>query len=313
MLRGQNFVRGLLFGGLLCGILIMGSVPVLSAADIVDIESAIFNNDMAKVQKWLAGKPKINGRSAFGVTPLMFAAGGSNAAIVKAMLSKGADAKLIDNSGSNALHFTCRGYSNKPIEDKETITRLLLTAGAPVNQVDKYGDTPLLIACRNLGYAIRDNVARKDQAAQLLNILLEAGALTDVRNAKDETPLYVSVFLNNSIEMAGALLMHKAGIDFTGPGKSTAINSAASSKNIDMVKFFLESGANPNLPDINGTVPLHNLVDSVKYLDIVKLLIKHSADVNFKRRDGRTPLSLASWSAKHNAPMIQLLKDNGAY
>lgn len=277
----------------------------LSAEVPQAIWSAIDAHDSGKVQKWLAGKPDLNGRGGPDrLTPLHKAAVNKDLPIVKALLAKGADARLTYRQGGNALHLICSQLDLSDLTTIEEIVRVLLGAGAPVDQVDQEGNTPLLVACDRIGFA-------KDKATPLIGMLLVGGASPDVSNTKGDTPLSLSV-TRSSLAMVKTLVEHKAKIDLPGPGKSTAINLAAGWKQLDTVRFLAEAGADANLPDVNGTVPLHNLVQDAKHLELVRLLIHRGADVNARRKDGKTPLALASWSAKFNAPMIKLLQENGA-
>ncbi|GIV28611.1 MAG: hypothetical protein KatS3mg027_2425 [Bacteroidia bacterium] len=61
----------------------------------------------------------------------------------------------------------------------------------------------------------------------------------------------------------------------------------------EMVKIFLEHGANPNLIMSNKNTLLHYATNN-KQIEIIELLIKHGADLHAENSDGVTPFMLAA-------------------
>ena len=60
-----------------------------------------------------------------------------------------------------------------------------------------------------------------------------------------------------------------------------------------MARFLLESGAEVNLKDKGGLIPLHN-ASSFGHLEIAGLLIEYGAEVNQPDKWGFTPLHEAA-------------------
>lgn len=66
-------------------------------------------------------------------------------------------------------------------------------------------------------------------------------------------------------------------------------NDRVESRNTQMLRTLLEGGANPNLQDRYGGVPLFNAGDK-KYLEAIELLMDFGADLNIKDADGYSPM-----------------------
>ncbi|XP_033728389.1 ankycorbin-like [Pecten maximus] len=57
-----------------------------------------------------------------------------------------------------------------------------------------------------------------------------------------------------------------------------------------VVKNLLNAGSDPNIPDVEGSTPLHEATERC-HLDIVKILLKNDkTDINAKNRNGQTAL-----------------------
>jgi len=61
---------------------------------------------------------------------------------------------------------------------------------------------------------------------------------------------------------------------------------------MDVVRFFIEHGANVSAKDKFGSTPLHE-ASSQGHVDLAQFLVKHGADVSSRDHDSRTPLDLA--------------------
>jgi ankyrin repeat protein len=82
------------------------------------------------------------------------------------------------------------------------------------------------------------------------------------------------------------------------------------------VAALLEKGADPNLPDDEGTTPLHLIAgmgppnDSWDRVDFARLLVAHGANLNARDKSGRTPLGIAK--AIDNPSFVAFLTSKGA-
>ncbi len=90
---------------------------------------------------------------------------------------------------------------------------------------------------------------------------------------------------------------------------TTLICIAAEKGHMDIVKLFLDKGADVNAIDTRGGTALIFTAYS-GHLDVIKLLFDKGADVNAKSSDGLTALMLASCAG--NQDIVRMLLDKGA-
>lgn len=74
----------------------------------------------------------------------------------------------------------------------------------------------------------------------------------------------------------------------------TALHEACHNGRFKLVEFLLAEGADPNIPDKNGNLPLHTAA-GVGCLKSVKLLFPRTKNVNARDCLGRTALHLAAF------------------
>jgi ankyrin repeat protein len=131
----------------------------------------------------------------------------------------------------------------------------------------------------------------------LVEMLLELGANTEIQNPRGETPLYLACDSNKiNINMVELLLKYGAEINkIIRFGGDTVLRAAISMESIEKIKLLLDYGADPNLGDDKNNSPLQ-VVASSRYFDeweIIKLLLQYGADINSTNVVGVTPLFFA--------------------
>jgi len=217
--------------------------------------------------------------------------------------------------------------------------KLLLAAGANINQASEYGWTPLLTATQNRHYILG-------------KYLLDHGADVNMVNQAAWSNLYLATDNRNieggdypvpkpdmdSLEYIRALLDHKADVNapirqntmtrtiFTMQwlfeAGATPFLRASQSGDVALMKLLLERGADPKIATNFGDTALTaaggiGWVEGVTFewskeqnLEAIKLLLDLGLDPNVANKDGRTPLMGAALKGRNEA--IQLLVDRGA-
>ncbi|MBR4682018.1 MAG: ankyrin repeat domain-containing protein [Elusimicrobiaceae bacterium] len=193
-------------------------------------------------------------------------------------------------------------------EHSENIVKLLLQAGANVNENCSCGTTPLILA------------SLSGSPLAIVNGLIEAGADVNKTDDKGDTALYYSA---GSPEITKALLsagadvkqggreafleashlgigenvqqLLNAGINVSQEDKDEALRLACPEANIEVVEVLLAAGANVNAKDKNGKTALMYTTPYGYYEEnlskkVMEKLIAARADVNAANKNGKTVL-----------------------
>ena len=172
-------------------------------------------------------------------SPLLYAAREGSAEITRMLLDAGADIEQADANGTTPLLTAI-------INDNMEAARALIEAGANVNATDWYGQRPLWTAIdvRNLDVPgpTRDNGVDRKAALELIELLLERGAEVNART-REYPPE------RRAITSLGSL----AWVDFTG---QTPFLRAALAGDVTVLRLLLKHGADPNIDTFTGTSPL---------------------------------------------------------
>jgi len=323
--------------------------------------SAVRLGSADMVRQLLARHVDVNARDArYRQTALMWAAGRPE--IVRLLLAAGADVKaasrawetmttnyspvvstvgntgipwLFDNEyrapagGVTALIFAAQKG------DAESV-KMLLDAGADVNQAAADGTTPLLAALykfvpnRDLqdvnqrgvfgGLSFQPDLA-------MAGLLLDRGAQAMASDRAGYTPLHAAVMSLLKFNRIGMIV---AGLDKSGdasriPDAFRPRQPAPTEQGIALVTRLLALGADPDAatrdttpgplgavkinPAPPGSTPYH-LAAASGNPGLVELLAAKGADANKLRKDGHTPFSIAVTS--DSLPVVQALAAHGA-
>ena len=89
----------------------------------------------------------------------------------------------------------------------------------------------------------------------------------------------------------------------------TPLHIAVKNRDLKMVIFLLDSGADIDAQDVNGLAPLHYAIGQ-KRIKIVKYLVKRGADIGLANNYGITPLHQAAYGGR--VEIVEFLLMNGA-
>src|SRR5437016_402090 len=164
-------------------------------------------------------------------------------AAVRTLLQQKVDVNAPGKDGTPALHWVVR------VDDLET-AKLLIRAGADAKLADRYGVTPLYLACTNGN-------------AAMIKVLLDAGADPNTVDPTGETAL-MTVAKVGDLESARLLLDRGAKVDTADPTyQQTALMIAVREDHPDVVRLFVERGANVNAKTRTGPTQAFVLPNSV--------------------------------------------------
>jgi ankyrin repeat protein len=145
-----------------------------------------------------------------GWTPLMSAVSSGRGEVCNMLLSKKADANLMNSNGAIALHFH---------KGRVPILQMVLQSTSDLNVIDKYGITALHKAVSGT----HSTASGFDECAELL---LQAGA-TQIADKEGNTPLHFAVMDGNDDIAESLALRHGALTDALNADGKTPLDMAS--------------------------------------------------------------------------------------
>ncbi len=196
----------------------------------------------------------------------LFAAG-SEARLAAGQASDRAPDRL--DTDADAIDGTTRLHRAADQEDLEAVGRLI-RAGANVKAANRYGVTPLSLACANGNAAV-------------VELLLEAGADPNSVLAGGETVLMTAARTGKA-EAVQALVSRGADVNASERWyRQTALMWAAAEGHVEAVEALLAAGAELRASSRSGFTPLLFAVREGR-TGVVRALLKAGADVNEKQQ-----------------------------
>ncbi|MBV9503650.1 MAG: ankyrin repeat domain-containing protein [Acidobacteriia bacterium] len=275
---------------------------------------------------WLLFVGSLGAFAAPGHDPrLADAAQKGDRAAVRSLVEQKVDVNEPLPDGTTALHWAVR------VDDLETAD-LLLHAGANVKAADRYGLTPLSLACAN-------------GSVPMIRKLLDAGANADSADPSGNTAL-MKVIHTGNVEAARLLIDHGASVNAKDQvAEETPLMFAVREYQPGLVRLLIERGADLNVRTRVGKTPAwrppnagggsHGAgiirggwpergareatpggMTALLYasrdgrMDIAQMLVAGKADINQAEADGVTPLLIAV--ANEHLELAKFLVDHGA-
>jgi ankyrin repeat protein len=257
------------------------------------------NGDDAAAAFGFAGRGRPVVKDGGELTPLVYAARANDLDSVKVLLAAGANINQTTGYGWSPLLVATQNRYYK-------LGEYLLDHGADVNLANKGGWTPLYLATDNRNIESGDYPVRKPDMDHLgyIKVLIAKGANVNAR-IKDSTETR-TVFTNQWLDENGA----------------TAFLRASQSGDIELMKLLLAKGADPKIDTVLHVTALQvaagiGWVEGITYewspqatYEACKMLIDLGLDVNAQADTGRVALHGAGH--KGRTDVIQLLADHGA-
>ncbi|HTC88569.1 MAG TPA: ankyrin repeat domain-containing protein [Bryobacteraceae bacterium] len=258
-----------------------------------------FDGDDAAAVAFGFGRGKPAPKDGGGLTPLVYAVRSNDLDSVKVLLAAGADINQLTAYGWSPLLVATQNRYYK-------LGAFLLEHGADVNLANKGGWTPLYLATDNRNIEGGDYPVRKGDMDHLdfIKLLLDKGANVNAR-MKDSTETR-TVFTNQWLDENGA----------------TAFLRASQSGDIVLMKLLLAHGANPKIDTALHVTALQvaagiGWVEGITYewspastLEAVKMLLDLGLNANAQADTGRTALHGAAHKGRPD--VVQVLVDHGA-
>ena len=258
-----------------------------------------------------------------GLSPLHYACSsvGGDADVVQVLLDAGADIEMKNSDGYSPLHSACASGALE-------IVKMLVEAGAGVRVTEKTGETCLMLAAYfghtetvrylvglpevevNHGGDENDTAlhhAVEQNHADIVQVLIDAGADTDTQNTDGRSPVDLASF-SGALQIVQMLVRVGAEVCFTDNTGRTCLMLAAGRGHTETVRYLV------GLPDVElnreeGKTALHCAVEE-NCADIVQVLIAAGADMDTKDYTG---LSALHYACNHGLiDIVKMLVEAGA-
>ena len=245
-----------------------------------------------------------------GSSPLHWAARDHTVEVIKVLLKAGAHVDVLNDRGETPISLAIQKQppstffrknrendengatlnvpetnSDSAFEDNlERVIELLITVGANINTLNQYNMTLLHDA----------------GCSRAVQILLRKGLNFNARDRFGRTPLHTAVALGRTsvvkaLVEAGANVkaaqdedcltpLHKIGLVLSEPEET--------------IQRLIEAGANPNTQSIDGSTPLHYIIQDCgvypgdECRKAIQILLELGANINAQNHQGQTPLDI---------------------
>ncbi len=184
--------------------------------------------------------------------------------------------KAKDNDGNTPLHYSA--YCNK----LEMTKKLLELDDSIKNEKNNFGETPM--------HMILESFRDAADISKMLQLLLDHGADPTIYDNSGDTVLHralmlprknydlISMFLESNTSEYVNLQSEAKEKEGEKCGGQTLLFVAAQNGYLKTVKLLLDHGADPNIPDEKGCVPLHVALFAGKKQEVTKLLLLKGAN-----------------------------------
>lgn len=224
----------------------------INAVDLNTGNSALLNavlfRDISAVRMLLDAGADVNHKNNDGSTALHIALANRSIAIAKLLIFYNADVNAVNDNGFSAAMFAVAGYNTE-------LTKLLIKKGADLRYVNKFGLQAI-------------DYIDKDVDSVFYNLVY--------LNTLTAYELYLANYFELLENKISENLIDINAIDANG---RSVLFYALTDRNLDLVKYFLANGANPNILDDNFISPL-DLANSYGKSSFAKVLKLYGAEIS---------------------------------
>ena len=176
--------------------------------------------------------------------------------------------------------------------DTELLARVLESSDGIANCRDEKDVTALFVAAET-------------GSAEMVQMLLDAGAFPDDMGGWEETAIFGAI--RQGYTEIAAMLLEAAPALIEMPNRSgmTPLAAAARAGEIESMRLLLDAGSDLDYPDNWGWRPLHHAA-WMGHVDAVRFLLEAGADPEAETNSGETPLDLADIA--DNPEVVEMLK-----
>lgn len=312
----------------------LGHSPTeLTSSGFDAVTSAIFAKADLDILKYLLSfeENDVNKKTHDGRTYLFWSASSGNLELVNYLLDNGARVDIIDDKGSSPLIFAAAGGQI----DTKIYDALIAKGANVVTETSKDGANALLLLIPKLsdftivdyfetkGISLNDkdnygngvfNYTAKSGNIDMLKKLVAKGIEYNLINKNGGNAFIFAseggrghsngMDVYNYLESLG-INPNVTTIDGTNP----LLNVASSTKDIQVIDYFLKKGVDANKADKEGNTPFIKAAQS-NTLEIIEHLAKLNKDINLINKDGQSALTLAT--ARNKSEVVSYLLKNNA-
>lgn len=232
-----------------------------------------------------------------GATPLQLAAKYKHKNLAETLMRHGADAKICDADGQNALHFLCQ--IQLPEVDRvmeREMVELFITEGCDVDARTKNQMTAL-------------HLAASSGCDGIAEALIQHGADVHAREIENlDTPLHLAARRNHQA-VVEVLLRRGANVETRQRSGMAAVHLSIEHSDPRVLKTLVEYNADIQAPDGMGKTPLHHAY-WYKNRAAIKNLLKLGADFRVKDYTSHSalPSALAAYDELHSELLFYFAK-----
>ncbi|CAH0034152.1 unnamed protein product [Clonostachys rhizophaga] len=226
-------------------------------------------------------------------------------------VGRGNEPELNENDQQNRLSYSMGLLLHKTTE------YLLSKDGCDVNGRGLFGETPLVISCRDNhlenneeGWTVIHEDVYKDQV-EIVRMLFEREPdLINVTTNDGWCPIHIAA-INGHLELVRWFLEKQPKlISVTDPYGWSPLHVAAEAGHADIVRLLLQNGSDAAISDNGGDTALHCALRSGDVQTTELLLLEEGVDVTTRAADGCSPLHLVCNSG--NLELAALLLEQNA-